>query len=235
MNAAIPAAGIAAVVLAAGSGTRLRNRLPKPLVSVDGVPLVVRTLSALRRALPGVRLIVPVAPELSARIARLLSRAGLAGAELVPGGATRAESVRNGLAGVRESVVLVHDVARPFVPAPRLREAVEAARRGGGAILALPATATVKESRFSGPVIRRTLDRERVWLAQTPQVFRTSVLRAAYAKLGSRASSCTDEASIVEKAGGRVLLVEGTAFNLKITTPEDLKLAHALIRLKLVK
>jgi 2-C-methyl-D-erythritol 4-phosphate cytidylyltransferase len=171
----------------------------------------------------------------------------LAGSDLgvVDGGATRAESVRNALAAVGTDLVAIHDAARPLVT-PELIESVVATLvddpSAAGAIAATPVTNTIKQAvlgtkrRFSMPdtenrrlVIESTLDRERLWGAQTPQVFRVEMLRAALAGDPEGVAAATDEAMLVEAAGGRVLIHPSPAENPKVTTPLDLKLAEILL------
>jgi 2-C-methyl-D-erythritol 4-phosphate cytidylyltransferase len=171
----------------------------------------------------------------------------LGGSDLgvVDGGATRAESVRNALEAVGTELVAIHDAARPLVT-PEMIEGVVATLvadpEAAGAIAATPVTNTVKQAapgtkrRFSMPdtqnrrlVIESTLDRGRLWGAQTPQVFRVEVLRAALGGDPERIAAATDEAMLVEAAGGKVLIHPSSAENLKVTTPLDLKLAELLL------
>jgi 2-C-methyl-D-erythritol 4-phosphate cytidylyltransferase len=171
----------------------------------------------------------------------------LAGSDLgvVDGGATRAESVRNALEAVGTELVAIHDAARPLVT-PELIEGVVATLvddpRAVGAIAATPVTNTIKlaapgtKRRFSMPdtedrrlVVESTLDRGRLWAAQTPQVFRVDALREALAGDPERIADATDEAMLVEAAGGKVLIHPSPAGNLKVTTPLDLKLAEILL------
>jgi len=224
---------VLAVVPAAGVGSRLKESKPKALVEIEGVPILIRTLRTLSQSYPFTQMIVPVDPSFEPEARKLIAKAGIRGVELCAGGATRAESVRNGLlCGAGEFLVLVHDVARPFVPAEDIRAVIAEAARWGGAILAQQATSTIKEADPKKRWIEHTRDRRRTWLAQTPQVFRSDWLCAAYKKLGRRAAKCTDEAAICEAVGRRVRVVPGSPLNLKITTPDDLKLARALVRMK---
>jgi 2-C-methyl-D-erythritol 4-phosphate cytidylyltransferase len=157
------------------------------------------------------------------------------GLELVEGGATRAASVANALAAVDTELVAIHDAARPLLDAA-LVEAVVAtlvADPGAdGAIAAAPVTDTIKQAAAAGEeaapeVVGATLDRERLWAAQTPQVFRTGALGGALTQASNIAA--TDEAMLVEAAGGRVLIHPASPRNLKVTTPLDLRLAALLL------
>jgi 2-C-methyl-D-erythritol 4-phosphate cytidylyltransferase len=184
---------------------------------------------------------------------------GLSGHDLdvVPGGATRAESVANALQAVETELVAVHDAARPLVT-PELIEGVVATLvadpEADGAIAATPITDTVKQARVEGageagqgsdpgdrlasfdaygvinsPIVQSTLDRGRLWAAQTPQVFRVEALRRALAADPDVLAAATDEAMLVEAAGGRVLIHPSPPENLKVTTPLDLRVAELLL------
>jgi 2-C-methyl-D-erythritol 4-phosphate cytidylyltransferase len=165
----------------------------------------------------------------------------LGDAALVAGGATRAESVANGLAAVDTEVVAIHDAARPLLT-PALVEALVAALaadpEAAGVIAAAPLTDTIKRSspafgtqggRNAGLVVRGTEDRSTLWAAQTPQVFRTDALRAALAVDDATRDGATDEAMLVEAAGGTVLIHPSGPENLKVTTPHDLRLAEWML------
>jgi 2-C-methyl-D-erythritol 4-phosphate cytidylyltransferase len=147
--------------------------------------------------------------------------------ERVAGGAARSESVRNALAAVPDAeIVVIHDAARPLVTEDLVRECIAAVEAGAdGAIAAAPVTDTIKEADPDGRVTR-TLDRSRLWSIQTPQVFRADVLRRA---LEGDVESATDDASLVEALGGDVRIVEAPPRNFKITWPEDLERAEALL------
>ena len=171
----------------------------------------------------------------------------LAGSDLgvVDGGATRAESVRNALQAVGTELVAIHDAARPLVTAELIEEVVAtlvADPEAAGAIAATPVTDTVKrvskpsrapfggvESPKGAHIVESTLDRGRLWAAQTPQVFRVEALRAALEGDPGRVAAATDEAMLVEAAGGKVLINPSPPENLKVTTPVDLKLAEFLL------
>lgn len=191
------------------------------------------------RAAPSVRSIVVACPPGHVH--------DLAGGDVgvVDGGATRAESVSNALGAVGTELVAIHDAARPLVTV-ELIEAVIATlfadSEAAGAIAATPVTDTLKQvasgtkrgfpiSGMENPrlVVESTLDRERLWAAQTPQVFRTAALHEALNATSADLGSATDEAMIVEAAGGRVLIHPSSAENLKVTTPLDLKLAEMLL------
>lgn len=217
---------VALIVPAAGRGRRFGSRTPKTYVIIDGKPLLVHTLKRLLSAYPFDPVIVPVETGRIGRVQALLKRWGLGRVNVVAGGASRAESVRNGLVAISgrpaTGWVAVHDAARPLVDAGAVRRCIRDARRSGGAILAQACHATVKRSDASGRYIRRTEDRRTLYLAQTPQIFRVQDLLGRYKKLGASAWRRTDEASLFEGTGKRIALTPSDACNLKITTREDL-------------
>jgi len=217
---------LAVVVPAGGLGTRIGRRTPKQFLDLGGVPVLARTLSHFRRH-PEVRSIVVAAPaEHLGRTRRLVARSGRPPVQVVAGGATRQESVWRALQVVPGDVevVLVHDAVRPFIDR-RLIDAVAAAgATHGAAICALPIAETVK--RVRGGVVETTLDRAGLWAVQTPQAFRSTVLREAHDKARRDGVVGTDDAMLVERLGQAVRVVPGLAGNVKITTPEDLRRAR---------
>ncbi|MBF0254399.1 MAG: 2-C-methyl-D-erythritol 4-phosphate cytidylyltransferase [Candidatus Omnitrophica bacterium] len=220
------------VVPAAGSGVRLGAGVPKPSRKIGGLPIAVRTLRMLLRSWKFEEVFMPVEPTRIAATQRLLSRHGLSGVRVIAGGRTRSESVRNAFGQVRpgKKVVLIHDVARPFLDSRHVREVLRMARKKRAALLAQRSTATVKQTSGAAPVVLRTLDRRCIYLAQTPQAFSYRLLQAGYAKNDWRPERFTDEAGMAEAAGFKVWLVEGPSSNIKITTPADLCLAKALLK-----
>lgn len=217
------------IIPAAGRGARLQARMPKALAPVLGEPLLTHTCRTLS-ALSGVGAWVVLCPPGECDAIVEAAAAGLPPDEnliVADGGATRADSVRIGLEALPRAcdVVAVHDAARPCVPADELQAVVAAAHETGAAILARRCTDTVKRS-DDGRTVAETVDRAQLWLAQTPQVFRTALLRRALAEAGD----VTDEAMAVERAGVSVRLVPGSAENVKVTTPADLVVAEALLR-----
>lgn len=218
-----PPKPIFAVVPAAGIGARMGAGLPKQYLSLAGRTLAEHTVARLLAFAPVRELVVAVArddpwwPELDASRHRRV--------RTVTGGASRADSVRAGLAAVLaqapDAWVLVHDMARPLLRLSDIQALLDGCGEQG-AILALPITDTIKQA-GEGARIEATLDRRRVWRALTPQLFPAGALHAALA--GDRAS-LTDEASAMEAAGWNPQLVAGHADNIKITVPEDLALAR---------
>ena len=214
---------VAAILVAAGDGQRLGAGVPKAFCAVAGRTLLEH--AALRFvAHTDVRDLVVVAPPLLVESAASL----VPTAAVVAGGRTRQESVDRGLAALAEDVdaVLVHDVARPFVPAEVISRVVAALAGGADAVIpALPVVDTVKRVDDSDAVIE-TLDRTALRAVQTPQGFRRCVLAAAHA--GADDAAVTDDAALVEARGIRVVVVEGADELFKITRPWDLALAESV-------
>jgi 2-C-methyl-D-erythritol 4-phosphate cytidylyltransferase len=151
------------------------------------------------------------------------------GLAFVEGGTTRSESVRNALAAAGDAEsVLVHDAARPFAPPELFAATLEALAGADAAIAAARATDTIKEAGADGIVVR-TLDRERLWAIQTPQAFRAAVLHRALEAGADVLAQATDDAWLVERAGGTVCVVESSPANFKVTTPHDLRVADSLL------
>jgi len=228
---------LVALIPAAGGGSRFGRALPKQYADLDGQPLLVRTMERLASALPLDATIVALAPD-DVLYARFVgARAGVQ--TLHCGGASRAETVANSLAALGSRCsdhdwVLVHDAARPCVPPDALRRlATELAEDPVGGLLAVPVADTLKrEDRETPARVLQTEDRAGLWLAQTPQMFRYGVLRAAFALPGAR--EATDESQAVEAlamTGACALpwLVTGSTLNIKVTYPGDLALAAAIL------
>lgn len=219
------------MVAAAGRGLRLGVGRPKAFRNIDGTPLLVRAL----RGLDGTGLLVGgavvVASDQCAEADSLLRAATLASRwHVVAGGATRQESVAHGLQAlpVDVDVVLVHDAARPFVPAEVVRRVLTAVEAGADAVVpVVPVADTVKQ--LDGDTVVATLDRSALAQAQTPQGFRRTTLDAAYRVVAGEVDPVvTDDAGFVERAGGVVLAVAGDPRGFKVTGPLDLLLAEAL-------
>ena len=220
-----------AVIPAGGTGARMNSRRPKQYLRLAGAPLLVHTVRALLRsgAVDGVVLAVPV--DRIAATRRLLQRHRVPRVlSVVGGGAERQESVWRGLqaapAGARW--VVVHDAVRPFITRNLVERVLAAARRYGAATCGLEVRETVK--RVRGKTVRATLDRDGLWLTQTPQAFSRDLLWTAHEKARRDHFTGTDDAVLVERLGGRVAMVPGLPENLKITTPEDLNIARRWLR-----
>ncbi|MBI4240513.1 MAG: 2-C-methyl-D-erythritol 4-phosphate cytidylyltransferase [Candidatus Rokubacteria bacterium] len=216
-----------AIVPAAGSGSRLGRRRPKQFLSVGRAPLVVRTL----RVLAGVRevggIVVAAPPEAVGATRRLLERFRVPRiVAVVPGGRERQESVWLALQVVpaSTSLVVVHDAVRPFITGSLVRRVIGAARRHGAASCGVPVVETVKQ--VHDGKVEATVEREGLWLVQTPQAFHRSLLWEAHEKARSGGFVGTDDAVLVERLGIPVRMVPGLPENFKITTPADLARAR---------
>lgn len=222
-------ADTAVILPAAGKGTRLGQA--KQYLELGGVPILVRATLQASACEEVAAIVVAAPPGEEERVRALLERHGAAEklAAVVAGGAERADSVRAAVEAVPAGIELVaiHDAARPFATPALFTRVIAAARIHGAALAAIPCTDTVKLAEEGGRKVEATLDRRRIWLAQTPQAFRIDRLREAWRILGPAASAHTDEASQVEAAGFRVELVPGEKENFKVTDSEDLVRARA--------
>lgn len=222
-----------ALIVAAGSGERLGAGQPKAFVELAGRQLFLWSLIALAET-QGIERIAVALPEGAAQEARQLAIPVPDPPEIVfvPGGGTRSESVRCALeAGDPGDPVLVHDAARPLLTselARRVIAALEHTPAADAAIAAIPATDTIKRVGADGAV-RETLDRSELWVVQTPQVFRRGALERALDVPAAELARATDDAWLVERAGGRVVVVQASAENLKVTGPLDLRVAESLL------
>jgi 2-C-methyl-D-erythritol 4-phosphate cytidylyltransferase len=227
---------LALVVAAAGQGARLDSRLPKQYVPLLGIPMLQRTLATLSSCRQVDALAVVVNPSdmdycrmeiESEQIDKVVA--------VAPGGDERPLSVRNGLRALAEAgtwdLVGVHDGARPLVTCEEIAKAVEALAADAaldGVVLAIPSTDTIKIVDEKG-LVTSTPERQHVWRAQTPQIFRWQTLMEAYRQPDGVLRASTDDASLVEGLGGRVAVVEGSPENFKITDRVDLRLAEQIL------
>jgi 2-C-methyl-D-erythritol 4-phosphate cytidylyltransferase len=219
-----------AVVPAGGIGTRMGSRRPKQYMPLGGVPLLVHTLRALGNS-PGLDgMVLTVPPDRIVATRRVLGHYRVAVLEVLGGGASRQESVWRGLKAVPAGPgwIVVHDGVRPFITADLVERLLAAARRWGAAASGLPVRETVK--RVTEGMVQSTLDREGLWLVQTPQAFSRDLLWEAHEKARRDGFEGTDDAVLVERLGAPVAMVPGLSRNIKITTPEDLKLARLWLK-----
>jgi 2-C-methyl-D-erythritol 4-phosphate cytidylyltransferase len=217
---------VGAIIAAAGRSERMGGR-DKLFAVVGGKPLLAHTLIAFDVCRGVDRVVLVLSPESIERGRELVSEAGFGKvAAVCQGGERRQDSVCNGLEALASCQwVVVHDGARPLVTAGLIERGLEAAKETGAAIAALPIADTVKEVEPPG-LIGRTLSRGQLWAAQTPQVFRYDILREAHQRAQGEA---TDDAALVEKAGYRVKVFEGSSRNIKVTTAADLDIVEAFL------
>lgn len=221
----IPAAGVGARLNGAG-GTR------KPYILLGGKPIVLHTLDRFKD-IPGIRQRVLVVHPDDVDAIKIKWQSELEGAgvtDVVPGGQTRQESVSRGLEvlGAEIDIVAVHDSVRPFVSRGAIEESIQKASEVGGAVVACRMRATVKRADENSRIVE-TIPREDLWMAQTPQTFRKEILIRAYQAAAKDGFSVTDDSSLVERLGLAVMIVEEGPTNLKITTPDDLKMAEVML------
>jgi 2-C-methyl-D-erythritol 4-phosphate cytidylyltransferase len=220
-----------AIIAAAGAGTRLASDRPKQFLLLAGTPVIIHTLKVFEQC-ESIHEVIVVLP--AAESAGFLSLAGKFGlrkvARVVPGGVTRADSVKRGLLAIRAAtaeIVAVHDGVRPFVTTEEIDAVVAAAQADGAAILVAPVTDTIKQ--VNERRVLRSLDRGELRRALTPQCFRYELLRNAFVNADVNDLSLTDESALVEQLGHPISVIEGSARNIKITTAEDLAIAGAML------
>jgi 2-C-methyl-D-erythritol 4-phosphate cytidylyltransferase len=228
---------IGVVIVAAGMSSRMGG-LDKQLALLGGRPVLAWTVAAFEAAPEVDAIAIVVNPRTAADVAALGRAAGWRKVVATPpGGARRQDSCVNGLAalvaagGEPPELVLVHDGARPLVSPALIARGVAAARTHGAAIPGIPARDTVKVVAPDGRIVE-TLDRSRLWLVQTPQVFHYPILAAAYEAAAARDLTVTDDAALLEALGQPVYVFEGEPRNLKITTPDVLLVAAAYLGLR---
>ncbi len=222
-----------AIVVAAGKGTRLGGNQPKQFLELCGVPIIIHTLRQFERCEEINEIIVVVPAESTAAFSSLAEKFAVRKlVRVVPGGATRAQSVRRGLDAIANAeIVAVHDGVRPFVSSDEIDSVVVAARATGAAILVAPVADTIKD--IENGRVKRTLTRHDLRRALTPQCFSYDLLKRAYDQLDEveRAGvEVTDDSLLVERLGAEIVAVEGSSRNIKITEEEDLALAETLLQ-----
>ena len=223
---------VAAIIVAAGKGIRMKDLLPKQYLSLAGLPILTRTLIVFENCTLIDQMVLVIPPDdvdyckknivLPANLTKKIL--------LVPGGKRRQDSVYNGLKKVDPScaTVVIHDGVRPFLQNRQLSACIDGAQKFGACLLGVPAYDTLKHADDSNCIIK-TLPRDNVWLAQTPQAFRYDVIKKAHEKAQSEGYTGTDDASLVERLGVAVTIIEGSRSNLKITSREDLNIARCLL------
>jgi 2-C-methyl-D-erythritol 4-phosphate cytidylyltransferase len=220
-----------AIIVAAGSGTRFGAEKPKQFLEIRGKPVLVHTLEKFEKcaAIDEIILVLPAA-EIE-NFQTLIEKYNFKKlAKTVAGGKTRAESVLNGLNSVnseKAEIVAVHDGARPIVSPEEIAATIEKASEFGAACLVAPVTDTIKQ--IANGKIVGTIDRNSLRRALTPQCFRIEILQKAFSE-NDLGEAATDECFLVEKLGYEISFVEGSARNIKITHPEDLKIAEFFLK-----
>ncbi len=225
---------VIAIIPAAGIGSRMKSEVAKPYLHLAGKPILAHTLEVFERT-PEVHQVAVVvrSSELETCQEQVIAPYQFKKVfRLIPGGKERQDSVYQGLKALRQEddleIIVVHDGVRPLISPEQVRRVIQAARRHGGAILGVPAQDTLKRIDARGKVLE-TLDRRQIWSIQTPQAFQAHLLWRAFVEAYCRNFCGTDEASLLEELRQPVMVIPGSALNLKITTQEDLLMAEALL------
>lgn len=218
-----------AIIVAAGSGTRMGSNVNKQFIMIDNMPVLAHTLLNFQNAKTIESIIIVTKPESILTVSDLAREFGITKvAHIVPGGATRQESVSCGLAlSENGRLVAIHDGARPFVSPEKIDELVLAAEKYGSSAPGVVPKDTVKSVTTSSNVLE-TIDRNSLRLIQTPQVFHADELKLAFLRAAESGFEGTDDCSVAEFAGFQVHIVDGEYTNIKVTTPEDLPVAEAI-------
>lgn len=221
-----------AVVPAAGRGARMGGHIPKQYLSLGGVPVLIHSLRILE-AVPAVQHIILAVSESERAYCNeeIIARYRLTKVvKVIAGGERRQDSVRHGLQEVQDGaeIVLVHDAVRPFITRELVERVITRALETGAAIAAIPMRDTIKRV-GANALIEATVDRGQLWLAQTPQAFRTDLLRQAHHKAQRERFHATDDAQLLEWMGVGVAVVDGSEENMKITRPQDLAIGEAIL------
>jgi len=222
-----------ALIAAAGKGLRMRGRVKKPFIPLKGIPLLYYTLKTFEE-FEGVENIYLVLDEADFEycMGEIIQKYGIKKvSQLVSGGERRQDSVWNGLRAMNGhcDIVIVHDGARPFISTEILQRLMAAMKDAQAVVTAIPALDTIKRVDGTGIVVD-TLQRNTLFHIQTPQGFRYDLIQEAYRRAFEEGIEGTDDAYFVERMGMPVKVIEGSSFNIKITTPEDIALAHYILR-----
>lgn len=217
------------IIPAAGQGKRMGVGKNKLFLEIDGIPVFIHTLQVFEQDSNCQGIWLVVSPQDKAEMQQLLERYKINKiTAIVDGGKERQHSVYHAVKRIKNnSIVLVHDAARPFIQIEQLEKLAETAKESGAAVLAVPIKDTVKK--VQGDLVVETVERSSLWAIQTPQAFRISILKEAHEKAESDTYLGTDDASLVERLGLPVHILEGNYDNIKLTTPEDLYFAKAIL------
>ena len=223
---------VAALIVAAGKGTRMGPGVDKLFLELDGLPVVGRTWRTFDATECIEQIVLVVREGMQRDFEELGTKLALKKKfRLIPGGKERQDSVWNGLEALppETEIVAIQDAARPCTTSALIAATVQAAIESGAAVAAQPVTDTIKES-ATGNLVDRTLDRSRLWAVQTPQTFRVDVIRPALAEVRRRGLQLTDDTAACELTGHPVRLVRSNEPNPKVTTPADIAFIEALLR-----
>jgi len=220
-----------AVIAAAGSGTRMRTATSKLLIKLGKRPVLAMALAAFDRASEIDEIVVVTREKDINKVKRMASMFGIKKlTAVVCGGDTRQKSIYNALNAVKGELVLIHDGARPFVTQKQINEVAEALYENDAAALGIPVTDTIKS--VDGDYITGTIDRSTLVSIQTPQGFKTEIIKKAHENAKDKGLSATDDCALCEEMGVKVKVVVGSSANIKLTTPEDLMFAEGILKAK---
>ncbi|MGE0930079.1 2-C-methyl-D-erythritol 4-phosphate cytidylyltransferase [Peijinzhouia sedimentorum] len=214
------------IIVAGGSGIRMQSQTPKQFMLLLGKPLLMHTINCFTKAYNDIRIVLVLPSDHFETWKQLCKEFSFeVPLEIIAGGYTRFQSVRNGLAQIRnDELVAVHDGARPIVSTEVIKKAFECAKANGSGVAAVPLKESIREGSQANSKAR---DRRNFYLIQTPQVFKSEILISAF--LQEEKDTFTDEASVVESMGQSIMLSEGDYRNIKVTTAEDIIVAEALM------
>jgi 2-C-methyl-D-erythritol 4-phosphate cytidylyltransferase len=218
------------IIPAAGQGKRMKASKNKLWIELENSPIIAHTLRVFGTDKHCKQIILPINPAESEEFARLIQTLSLpVPIILINGGSERQYSVCNGLEALSENaeIVLVHDGARPFINHSMIKNLITDAKQFDASVLAVPVKDTIKQVKDN--LVEKTIDRSSLWAIQTPQAFRVSLLKEAHEAAIAAGYLGTDDASLVEQIGKKVAITEGNYDNIKITTPEDLYFAEAIL------
>lgn len=234
---------VSAIILAAGRGLRFGKKISKPLVRIRSIPAIVYSLQAFSRHPLITDIVITVNAQNRKAIKALVRRYRIPKVHaVILGGVERRDSVANALEALQTSadMVLIHDSARPFIDQAMISTVIAETKKVGAAIVGVPVKATVKKIKSScverrvscvkikSLIVEETIDRSNLYEIQTPQGFKTALIREAFKRFGK--ANVTDDAMLVEKLGKHVSVVMGSYYNIKVTTPEDMVLAEAIAK-----
>lgn len=215
------------IIVAGGSGTRMKSATPKQFMELNNKPILMHTIQKFVDSLPDISIVLVLSGSLQDEWKNLCSKHNFhIPHQITDGGETRFHSVKNGLMLVPENCVVgVHDAARPLVSEATILKAYEVAKEKGNASPAIPLVESIRVKENDG---NKAVDRSNYFIIQTPQCFRSNILKKAF--LQDYTPAFTDDASVVEAMGEKINLIEGNRENIKITTPQDLLIAEALLK-----
>lgn len=217
------------IIVAGGSGTRMNSVSPKQFLELKNKPILMRTVDAFTNSIPGINVIIVLLSQYNDEWKGLCEKYSFSTPhQLVSGGETRFHSVKNGLALVPENCIVgVHDAARPLVSAETILKTFQMADQKGNASPSFPITESIRKVEGEN---NNSVNRDDYYIIQTPQCFNSNILKKAF--LQDFSPNFTDDASVIEAMGEKINLVEGNRENIKITTPQDLIIAEALMNAK---